>query len=130
MNHSGKPSGAFFLNLRDIEEADYCPICYWEAIIQRVTSRELLLRHLFSILGLLVIVFVYQMFFGDYFLNASSWLFLGTQFIFKLIPQIIVLLLLYSILFKAPRIRKQALEYKQKIIELEAHSIKKLKRSE
>ncbi len=128
MNHSCKPSGVVFLNLKDIELADYCPVCYSEAIIQRVTSRELLLKYLFRVLGLLVIAFIYQMFFGDYFLNASSWLFLGTQFIFELIPQIMVLISLYSFFFKAPRAKKQALEYKHKIIEFETNI--KIKKSE
>jgi hypothetical protein len=69
-------------------------------------------------MGLSTAVFIYQIYFGDYFLNISSWLFLGVQFTIKLIPQIIVLLLIYSLFFKAPRVKKRALDYKLQFISI------------
>lgn len=114
LNLITKPSGVFFLNPPE----GSCPICYWDCIIQIMSGKIFLLKHIFGILGLSTAVFIYQINFGDYFLNISSWLFLGVQFILKLIPQIIVLLLIYSLLFKAPRVKKRALEYRKQLISI------------
>ncbi len=110
-----KPIDVFFLGIKSIKVEEYCPVCYLDGIYQTITSREFVLKHIFGIIGLSRIVLIYQIFFGDYFLDLSSWLFLGVQFVFKLVPQIIVLLLFYSLLYKAPRVKKRVLESKQKL---------------
>lgn len=112
LNLIQKPSGIFFLNPPEGK----CPICYWDCIIQIMTSKTFYLKHIIGIISLTTAVFIYQIYFGDYFLNISSWLFLGVQLIIKLFPQIIVLLLIYSLVFKTPKEKKRALNYKSQLI--------------
>ncbi|UCG02000.1 MAG: hypothetical protein JSW11_20675 [Candidatus Heimdallarchaeota archaeon] len=109
-----KPSGVFFLKPPD----ERCPLCYWDGVIEIMTSKTYFLKHILGIIGLSTAVFICQIYFGNYFLNISSWLFLGVQFFIKLIPQIIVLLLLYSLCFKTPRVKKKALDNKMQLISI------------
>jgi len=88
-----KPLGVFFLTPPE----KCCPICYWDGVIQIMTSKTFFLKHN-RIMGLSAAVFIYQIFFGDYFLNIKLFCrlfffnFKKTTKLFKLLASLAFLL--------------------------------------